>query len=1261
MALGTDRGSGRVSADWARGLALLLLGAMSWPVRAWADPWLITPVPPPHAVLESVRDTISFETRQVVPLDVLYESLLFRSKALGKRSPVLVRDPVEPLRIHALSPSGAWGAADRMDVRLVGAPLGFDHSLMWTLGVGAASPVQSYSQEDQSLETTEAVREVRFGDFDGDDIADVAALTTRAIKIFYGAPCAQGQILFDQENPYVYNIESLGRRAFLDVGDLDNSGFDDVVLVTETQPEYVHILLANSDARSFREYSDSIPRSEQDPVAVELVYLDNDDLIDVVLLADTNNTLRALVTRMIAGRPRLIPFGTSPAIRLPGDPLALVSGDFSAPPDGHADVVVSLVDRRLIFLENRQGEALVEDRLVRTEVSGPLGGMAAVDLNQDGFLDLVGFDLEEAGTIRRVTRQGNAEPFLETSESVSIHPAAVRIADVSADGREDVLLSDGDAVVALVAEGGERALASGLGGLVSGFDLSDLNCDGAPDLLAVTGTRVQVRLNRPEVPGGIRGGERFPDQLFDDAVVCLNDAVSETLCVISAYCPIEIQSMVLDSTALNSGAYALDVFRGTVPDTLMPGDSLCVAVSFSPSWPGPAAIAPFVSLRMDCEEQEIPLGGIGSSGALDFTTLPSISAQCLGSRRVERFVVRNDDVCLEGVVGSRLVSAGGVECGFSVVGTNAPVTLAPGDSAWFDIEFAPTENREYCCDLEVNLDGGRGTLTAEICALGVIGDVIADDPELEFGEVCEPDTSVLALCLRNLSASCSRTVVGLYLDSGDPELCPFTILSSPGNFELAPEEELCVDVSFDPRTRGEFGCEVRVALAGPEDTLSVPLVGSCNNPPFWVDGPEDQSICEAGAFFQENLDYHDPDHNDGIECLEPEFLEGSDEGIRLVWDCDARTLDATTPGPDYIGWALYRLTIADGIGSAYRDVRYEVRDVNDPPVFEISEGAGHCSEEPPVHREGSAIVFRVEALDGLDRLDAPGETCESPVSWIGDVGMDPAIPLDAIRRGRNPDGSVFLEFEWLPGFGDAGSYRFDLRACEDEVCGVNECNPAPVALCDSTTVCFVVENVLPDLSVEISGVPAELPVRAEVPFSVSVQVEQAPWEEAGAVLEVRYDGAPVGSYPIPEFVDLGDAVIFEGSFMSGDPRPAELSACLVLVDSGVEDNLDNNCDAMSLRMPEGTLSVRPNPFTPNGDGFNDDAEFRVGRIRVGKPVVSIYDMHGRLVRRLNSVSEEALRWNGRDASGRRSAPGVYLYVYEDPANHRYSGEITLAR
>ena len=72
-------------------------------------------------------------------------------------------------------------------------------------------------------------------------------------------------------------------------------------------------------------------------------------------------------------------------------------------------------------------------------------------------------------------------------------------------------------------------------------------------------------------------------------------------------------------------------------------------------------------------------------------------------------------------------------------------------------------------------------------------------------------------------------------------------------------------------------------------------------------------------------------------------------------------------------------------------------------------------------------------------------------------------------------------------------------------------------------------------------------------------------------------------------------------------------------------------------------------FTPNGDGVNDLLEVGYSLMRVGRaaPVqVEVYDLSGRLVRRLSDDSQSAGRhrvaWTGRDASGGLAPPGIYL-------------------
>jgi len=78
------------------------------------------------------------------------------------------------------------------------------------------------------------------------------------------------------------------------------------------------------------------------------------------------------------------------------------------------------------------------------------------------------------------------------------------------------------------------------------------------------------------------------------------------------------------------------------------------------------------------------------------------------------------------------------------------------------------------------------------------------------------------------------------------------------------------------------------------------------------------------------------------------------------------------------------------------------------------------------------------------------------------------------------------------------------------------------------------------------------------------------------------------------------------------------------------------------------LSITPNPFTPNGDGVNDEAQIRFAlfAVAVSRSVaVRIYSLGGDLVRRLDRQlvgGPQVVAWNGRDDRGGLVAPGLYL-------------------
>ena len=66
---------------------------------------------------------------------------------------------------------------------------------------------------------------------------------------------------------------------------------------------------------------------------------------------------------------------------------------------------------------------------------------------------------------------------------------------------------------------------------------------------------------------------------------------------------------------------------------------------------------------------------------------------------------------------------------------------------------------------------------------------------------------------------------------------------------------------------------------------------------------------------------------------------------------------------------------------------------------------------------------------------------------------------------------------------------------------------------------------------------------------------------------------------------------------------------------------------------------------------------------MGSPAVTaileVYDASGRRLRRLSARAGETLVWDGRDAGGRRQAPGVYLYRLEVGAQRRRGRVVVL--
>ncbi|MGH7595310.1 MAG: FG-GAP-like repeat-containing protein [bacterium] len=96
------------------------------------------------------------------------------------------------------------------------------------------------------------------------------------------------------------------------------------------------------------------------------------------------------------------------------------------------------------------------------------------------------------------------------------------------------------------------------------------------------------------------------------------------------------------------------------------------------------------------------------------------------------------------------------------------------------------------------------------------------------------------------------------------------------------------------------------------------------------------------------------------------------------------------------------------------------------------------------------------------------------------------------------------------------------------------------------------------------------------------------------------------------------------------------------------------------KAPE-AVSVAPNPFTPNNDGFNDAVNFSFSEMFTPSAEVVIFNISGKRVRRLSIPSSDGCKWDGVDDDGRALEPGVYIYLIRSNGKQVANGTVTLMR
>ena len=160
-----------------------------------------------------------------------------------------------------------------------------------------------------------------------------------------------------------------------------------------------------------------------------------------------------------------------------------------------------------------------------------------------------------------------------------------------------------------------------------------------------------------------------------------------------------------------------------------------------------------------------------------------------------------------------------------------------------------------------------------------------------------------------------------------------------------------------------------------------------------------------------------------------------------------------------------------------------------------------------------------------------------------------------------------------------------------------------------------------------------------------------------SLLEVDF-GARVFRYGTP----------FDGALVDteSDEVPLSVNAGDAIAET-LSDELTVRTGLKGAILPD--LTVSPNPFSPNDDGFNDQVTLSSAVLRLtgDTPVdLQIFDLSGRLIRTLSQVvsgsASFAMEWDGQDEAGILAPPGLYVFrlaVDTDTGSHTRLGQVAL--
>ncbi|MFQ5627530.1 MAG: FG-GAP-like repeat-containing protein [bacterium] len=561
------------------------------------------------------------------------------------------------------------------------------------------------------------------------------------------------------------------------------------------------------------------------------------------------------------------------------------------------------------------------------------------------------------------------------------------------------------------------------------------------------------------------------------------------------------------------------------------------------------------------------------------------------------------------------------------------------------LTFSPQDTGRFFENVSVIVDpnpGGRDPATILLTGRGILVDF-----------AIEPDSCIFPVTPPGAVSTCSLKVVNNA--NGTLQLTGFDIRNNTPAFQVNNRQDpllvpafdsTFIEVLFAPQDTGSFRDVLFIASNDTNNAfVNIPLFGRStrNTPVYCASSPDTISIEEHQPFCFVATQGVCANPVDSIgDCIAGVFEDPDREQLFFRYQNLPSWIRNTTVDP--AGNAFIRGTPGEGAQdttfrvvaekafvSTEKDIYIRIIAVNNAPIFENLPDSVTIAEN-------EQLVFQVRARD--------------PEGAAIDLT---ALNLENLCGQNAQFDKTTGTLIWQPAFGCEGDYVVDFEATEMTV----------DSLSSFASLAIRVQRAQPDLVMDgISLSIPEIRLNQTATITAFFHNESAPIrtdEPFAARIFINNQIIKIDRFEAGMAISAVDS--FSVVFTFDRTDRFSIVAEVDYLDQIVELDEDNNTVSREIAVETGQLIVRPNPFTPNGDGKNDFVAFDVKELALSLPAeLIIFDMQGRRIRQISDQGSQALlSWDGRDESNDESLPGVYLYILKDANNKTLQGYVVLAR